>query len=317
MVKPHSLTVLICTHDRRELLERTLEWLQRARRPSNWAVQILVAANACNDDTLPFLKNYAKISPPGTALPVNWLEVPTPGKTHALNTALSQIDTEMVAFVDDDHRVDENYLVAICEAADCYPDTGFFCGRILPDWDGTEPDWVHDEGPYRIYPLPVPRFELDREPGPIDAGIAIPGGGNLALRSYMFRAVGPFNHAFGPKGHNLQGGEDSEWVLRALGKGVELRYNPEMVQYHYVDGARLTLSYLMRKAYRRSASMVRFSDSGGTHRFFPAYLIRKVLAYAGGVVSSLKMQRRRFYLVRLAAALGEIAGHLGEKHPGR
>lgn len=309
------LTLLICTHNREELLRNTLTWINRADRPETWSVDILVAANACTDGTHALLNHYQESAQACNDLPLKWIEVPEPGKTHALNTSLKLVDSEMVAFVDDDHRVDRNYLSAIGREATLHPETGLFCGRILPDWDGTEPDWVHDEGPYRIYPLPVPRFELDRDPGPIDASIAIPGGGNLALRTKTFQTVGPFNHAYGPKGHNLQGGEDSEWVLRALAKDIELRYNPNMVQYHYVDGARLTLSYLMRKAYQRSASMVRFSDSAGKHRLFPAYLVRKGLSYAGGVITSLNWQRRRFFLVRLAAALGEISGHLSSREP--
>lgn len=304
------LTVLICTHNREQLLSNALHWINRAARPDNWSVEILVAANACTDGTHALLHRYQESREENGGLPLKWIAVPTPGKTHALNAALAQTDTDMVAFVDDDHRIDSNYLVAVCAAAEQHPETGMFCGRILPDWDGTEPQWVHDQGPYRIYPLPVPRFELDRAAGPIDANIAIPGGGNLAIRPEIFSVVGPFNHEYGPKGHDLQGGEDSEWVLRALSKGIELRYNPDMVQYHYVDGRRLTLSYLLRKAYRRSASMVRFSGNAQHYRLFPAYLLRKVLGYAGRFVISPNQQQRRFYLVRLSAALGEIAGHL-------
>ena len=45
------LTVLICTHDRAELLAKTLASLNAAARPPGWAVDILVAANACGDGT--------------------------------------------------------------------------------------------------------------------------------------------------------------------------------------------------------------------------------------------------------------------------
>ena len=47
----HHLTILICTHNRADLLERVLVSLNDAKRPAI-PVQILVAANACTDDTM-------------------------------------------------------------------------------------------------------------------------------------------------------------------------------------------------------------------------------------------------------------------------
>lgn len=80
-------------------------------------VQILVAANACSDDTVARMKTYQDRQLKFAWLPLHLIEVPTPGKSHALNEAIPQIDTELVALVDDDHRVDENHLVIIWQAA--------------------------------------------------------------------------------------------------------------------------------------------------------------------------------------------------------
>lgn len=55
--------------------------------------------------------------------------------------------------VDDDHRVDHDYFRAIAEAADRLPETTMFCGKILPDWTGDEPAWVHDLSAYAISTL--------------------------------------------------------------------------------------------------------------------------------------------------------------------
>ncbi len=165
-----TLTVLISTHNRAALLERTLRYLNEARPPRDWRVEILVVANACSDRTHGTLQNYLEtIAAPaapalGSPLPLQWLAEPTPGKSHALNRAIPLLKSDLVAFVDDDHRVDAMYLENACKAFRAYPDVDIFCGRIIPDWDGTEPSWVHDNGPYRIYPLPVPRYDLGDEP---------------------------------------------------------------------------------------------------------------------------------------------------------
>lgn len=304
-----SLTVLICTHDRAQLLANALASLNAARRPPGWSVDILVAANACHDGTHAMLDAYQQRSSAQGDLPLSWLSEPRPGKSNALNTALPRVRADVVAFVDDDHRVDSNYLAALCRAAEAYPEADLFCGRILPDWDGSEPAWVHDSGPYRIYPLPVPRFDQGDVGHELSADVAVPGGGNLAVRTAWIAKIGPFRTDMGPTGHDLGGAEDLDWVLRALALGARLRYVPDVVQHHFVDATRLTIGYLMKKAYKRTASTV---DLGGPApiRKVPRYLYRKIAEYGVKACTAIGTPRRRFYLVRSAAALGELVGHL-------
>ena len=307
-----TLTVLIATHNRAELLERALRCINEARRPFGWEIDILVAANACSDGTHALLEQYARDAPgggpAGGRLRLRWIAEPRAGKSHALNAAIPLIVADRTAMVDDDHRVDAAYFEGICTAAEAFPEADIVCGRILPDWDGSEPGWVHDEGPYRIYPLPVPRYDLGDRPVRSPQETATPGGGNLVLRSSLFNVVGTFSVDYGPVGRSLAGAEDQEWVLRAIAAGAIVRYVPDIVQYHYVDQTRLRTRYLLEKAYERSASVVRLSGANRRGGFLPAYLIRKVAQYGFAAAVALNGKRRRFYLVRLAASLGEIKG---------
>jgi GT2 family glycosyltransferase len=309
-----TLTVLISSHNRAGLLERTLRYLNEATRPRDWSVDTLVVANACTDGTHAFLDCYIRDLPdratPGGPLRLRWVAEPRTGKSHALNCALPLLTSERVAFVDDDHRVDASYLEYVCKAATAYPEADILCGRILPDWDGSEPPWVHDEGPYRIYPLPVPRYDLGNSPLASPHEMATPGGGNLVLRTALFDRVGDFSTVYGPVGRGLGGAEDHEWVLRAIAAGARVQYVPDIVQHHYVDATRLKLGYLVRKAYERSASAVRLGGTGNGKRLVPAYMIRKAGKYSLAVLTSSGAQQRRFHLVRLAASLGEIKGHM-------
>lgn len=300
------LTVLICTHDRAALLDKALRSLDAAERPSGWQIDVLVAANACRDGTHELLA--ARTANAAGGLPMAWFAEPVPGKSNALNSAMPRVQGEMVAFVDDDHRVDVRYLASMCRAAEEFAGADFFCGRIVPDWDGTEPAWVHDAGPYRVYPLPVPHYDIGDQPRWWTNSEPMPGGGNLFLRTTWLNRVGPFATELGPTGHDLTGSEDKDWLLRALDLGARVRYVPQVVQYHYVDAARLTLGYVMKKAYKRSASSV-VAGRTSEGRAMPAYLYRKVAVYALQAITALGQARRRFYLVRTAAALGEMMGH--------
>ncbi len=295
-----TLTILICTHDRARLLARTLSHLARARFPEN--ARILVVANACRDDTPDVVRRAAAAMP----VPIRCLEEPTPGKSHALNTGLAALDTDLVAFVDDDHRVDPDYPLAVAGAFERHPRADLVCGRILPDWTGDEPAWVHNDTFFPIYPLPVPRYDQGPEPRWIGLEGPLPGGGNLALRREVFERIGGFSPHLGPRGHDLGGSEDSEFVLRALRAGKRLRYTPAMVQHHYVDLERLRLWYVMKKAYKRSQTVVRYRR---TDRFPPRYLYRKVGEYALRALVSLYWPEKRFWLVRTAAACGELSAY--------
>ncbi len=303
-----DIEVLICTHNRSVLLERTLASLNQARRCEGCKIGIVVVANACTDNTTSMLRSYQDACENNGWLPLRWIEEPTPGKSHALNQAVPAISSPVVAFVDDDHRVDRDYLSAICKAVQDYPDKILFCGRILPDWDGREPAWLHDQGPYRIYPLPVPRFDQGDSAKVLEPDSATPGGGDLFFRRDLVKRVGAFSTDLGPVKHNLRGAEDIEWVRRAISMGIALQYVPEVIQYHYVDPQRLKLSYLVRKAFERSASMVRLRAGNPNGGAVPLYMVRKIGHYLAAALFSLGASRRRFYLVRLGAAVGELKG---------
>ena len=86
-----NLTVLICTHNRAELLERTLASLNAATRPADCHIDILVVANACTDGTAALLTSYGAARRVKNNLPLRWLAEPRPGKSYALNSAIPTI----------------------------------------------------------------------------------------------------------------------------------------------------------------------------------------------------------------------------------
>ena len=311
------LTILICTHNRADLLQKVLASLNTSQRPDSREVDILVVANACTDATHAKLEDYRRRAVHERFLPLTWLAERTPGKSHALNRGAEALEGDWVAVVDDDHRVSADFLVRIDQAISMHRDASMLCGRILPDWDGREPAWVHDTGPHRVYPLPIPRQDFGEKSRELGLDGPIPGGGNQIMRVDVLRRLGAFSTELGPQGHDLGGGEDTEYMLRALRAGERLWYVPEVLQYHHVDLDRLGLRYLMRKAYHRSASSVVLNrEAGDRGAGVPLYLYRKLAGYAASALLAASSARRRFFLVRSAAALGEMAGHRRRQQPG-
>ncbi len=302
------IEVLICTHNRAALLERTLEFIGQAERPDGVEIEVLVAANACRDGTHELLQAYAR-GARTLPYPLRFIEEPRPGKSNALNTAIARLRGDTIAMVDDDHRVDTGYFCRIAEAATRFPEATMFCGKILPDWTGEEPAWVHDLSAYAIYPLPVPQYDLGEETLSIGEKGRLPGGGNLMIRREVFARVGGFSTALGPQGHNLAGGEDTDFVQRALDAGERIVYWPPIVQFHVAEPERLALRYLLEKSFQRSYSVTRILAGG--KRGIPRYLWRKVASYGFRALFSLYWPEKRFFLVRTAAALGEMRAYTG------
>lgn len=299
------LTILICTHNRSELLEKLIQSLNAATRPASWEVKILVVANACTDGTHALLDSCQGLAPENKWLTLEWFAEPTAGKSHALNSAFPHLATGLVALIDDDQRIAQDFFVNVCRTAEDHPEATLFCGRLLPDWKGAEPRWVRDDGAYKVYPPPIPSFELGAVAHFVSDVETMPPGGNLVARYDVFRRVGQFSTDLGPRGHDLGGGEDTAYIRKALAQGERLYYDPAIIQYHYVDPARLKLGFLMRLAFHRTYAAVRLGpDTGG----MPAYVWRKLATYGVKALFSAGLDRRRFFLVRIAAALGEIKG---------
>jgi len=306
-----KLTLVICTYNRSELLSKTLESINNAIVPAQAEISILVLPNACTDDTVKILQKYQQ-QVDFHLLPIEFEEEPKAGKSYALNKALTLIKSGWICFIDDDQRVDEHYLKSVIDAIDNYPDTSIFCGRIIPDWTGQEPSWVHEKGKYKITPIPFPHFDLGDNSLSLSEKNAIPPGGNLIVGHKVFERIGCFSEALGPKGHNLMGSEDSDFILRALAAGEKLEYIPTIVQYHYVDVSRLKLPYLVYKSFQRNKSftLTRYPERLRVSK----YLWRKLGQYIAGALFSFNVNRIRFHLTKASGIVGQIAGHIQSLH---
>lgn len=298
-----DIGIVICTHNRAPLLRQTLNALAQARRPDGIHAEILVVANACSDQTHDLLTAAAK-DPAWRDLPLRWIAEPRPGKSHALNRAVAETSAAALCFIDDDQLVDAQFLTALREGLAGSPEYGILCGRMSPAWDGSEPTWVHETGRYFIPIRPFPEYDFGDTPKEIPAGHKLPSGGNITVRRWVFEQVGNFSTDLGPQGHNLMGGEDHEFLSRCLAQGVRILYLPSLRQLHAIEPERVRTAYMLRKGYLRSLSARRMS--GAPPEGLRPYLLMKPVLYGLNALFTLNGNRRFHYLIRMAAALGEL-----------
>lgn len=301
-----DITVVICTHNRAKLLGTMLDVLSRATFPTGSAIDILVVANACQDNTDQVLDRYCQVFGRLAGPEFRWLNEPVAGKSVALNLAVKESRGNTLCFIDDDQFVDADFLPQLVSALSTYPEYEIFCGGMVPDWDGSEPGWVHETGQFHIGIRPFPEYDLGNEVREVKPDMKLPSGGNITVKRSVFERSGGFSTDLGPQGHNLMGGEDIEFVKRAMQTGARILYVPSIRQKHAVEAERMATLYMMRKSYLRSLSNVML-NSDQLIGIRP-YMALKLMQYALQVLISLSSNRRFYYLIRLAAAFGEMRG---------
>ncbi|MBD1821721.1 glycosyltransferase [Cyanobacteria bacterium FACHB-DQ100] len=219
-----TLTVVICTKDRPEDLARCLQHLL-ALQGDPAAFELLVVDNAPSDQRTETLV---------ASLPtVHYVQEPKPGLDFARNRALQTVQTEMLAFIDDDVAVDRGWLAGLRSAIAQYPEAAAFTGLVLPYELATDAQVLFEQaggfrrGFDRIY---YGQSEPDNPFYPCGSGI-FGAGCNMAFRRDALLQLGGFDDAL-DTGAPLPGGGDLDIFYRVVRAGYPLVYEPRYLVFH-------------------------------------------------------------------------------------
>lgn len=229
-----KVTVAICTWNRAELLDKTLERMHALRIPDGVDWELIVVDNNSPDDTGAVIDRHAG------KLPTRKLFEGQQGKSYALNTAVAAATGDLIIWTDDDVLVDENWLAAYVEAAQAWPGMTYFGGRILPWFQGEPPQWVvrHLD---RIGPA-FALLDLDEGVRPL-APHELPYGASLAIRGDVQRRY-LYDVSLGHSKHKNAGGEEIDLVRRLLADGHTGLWVGTSVVRHYMHPQRLTPGFV-------------------------------------------------------------------------
>ena len=229
-----TISLLIPTHNRVDQLAVTLDSIEQQQVDDPNSIEVIVVANCCNDNTIDFV-SQKKDSFPFT---LNVFDEQQPGLPSARNRAVKEASNEILAFIDDDVVLDEKYLQSMLDIYDEFP-ADLVGGRTELLWQAVErPDWLPDE----ILNL-LSCKDLGNESKEVfSKADAI--GCNFSYRKTVAERVGDFKLGLGRSGKLLVGGEETEFIERALNSGLRLFYAPKCFLYHWVAPNRPTLEYL-------------------------------------------------------------------------
>jgi glycosyltransferase involved in cell wall biosynthesis len=233
------ISVIVATHNRRDLLERTVAALRTQACPAG-GLEIVVVDNASTDGTFEALQAWA--GRPG-GHPVKALYETRPGKSFAVNAGVSAAAGSVLAFTDDDVVPQPGWAAALARAM---AETGadFCAGRIRPIWGAPPPAWV---SPALYGVLAIPDNGPDRLLIKLGANEHVmPIGANMAVRREVLDRLGGWRSDLGKLRDTLRSGEDHEFYLRMLHAGLTGVYEPDALVAHLVPAERLRRGYFVR-----------------------------------------------------------------------
>ena len=237
-----SISLLIATCGRPDILRRTLGSLERQTLPKDCWELILVDNRPDSPNTREAVQPYR------SSLPLTLLEEQRPGKNFALNTAVPVSRGDLIVFTDDDVVAAEDWLSVLKDAADSHPDFDIFGGTILPRWpDGASaPNYDMRHALVRTaYGI----TDRDGDPGPV-RGYDV-WGGNMMVRRRLFDAGHRFSTTVGPDGsENYVMGSETDFNVRMEALGHKCLFTPNAVVRHQIRPEQLSDRWLHGRTMR-------------------------------------------------------------------
>lgn len=232
------ISVVVCTRDRPDSIVTALRGLTGLDYPS---YEVVVVDNAPSSDATRDAVTAQFSGDPR----VRYVREPRPGLSCARNRGVAEASADIIAFTDDDVRVDKGWLAGLARgfraASGVSCVTGLIATAQLENaeqlyfhlregWGASCERRVYDLGPHRdespLYPY---------SPGIFGAGAS------FAMTRAALTGIGPFDEALGA-GTPSGGGEDLDMFMRVILGGHRLVYEPAAVVWHYhrTDLAELT-----------------------------------------------------------------------------
>ena len=209
-----DVSVIICTLNRCELLQRTLELLGKQPLPPGKRFEIIVVDNNSTDATSQVVQQAKRI----VTVPIIYLLEERAGLSWARNSGVARSRSDIIVFTDDDMIFSETWLLEIYSLFSVKPTPACVTGPVE----------VHKDSHPSLQPSIVHGRRRHRYPSePWDAGR----GNNMSFRRRFLDRAGPFDTRLGA-GSPAGSGEDTDMLYRILKCGGEVVFDPEVSVYH-------------------------------------------------------------------------------------
>ncbi|RIJ23272.1 glycosyltransferase [Henriciella barbarensis] len=225
------LTVVIPTYNRPDSLRRAMEslfWQGEARS----GLRLIVADNSVDASARLTFDTLAEKAP--DTITLTYLHVPEAGVANARNAAMKELETPLIAFLDDDQAAPTHWIEELLAAYKTFGAAVTFgpVQTVLPD----------DITKHRAYYENFFAREPNISPGYIEKPF---GCGNCLIDARQVPTKGPW---FDTR-MNEVGGEDDLLFQRIRANRGKFAWAPNAPVFEYPLRQRISLSYTLRRAF--------------------------------------------------------------------
>jgi glycosyltransferase involved in cell wall biosynthesis len=184
--------------------------------PTRQAWELVVVDNNSTDDTREAVLRFSARA----GFDCRYAFEGKQGLSHARNRGVAEARGDVIACVDDDCLVDENWLAQIAAEFEQDASLHVLGGRVE----------LHDPADARVSVRPGrARLDLAGNTAALDHII----GCNIAFRRSAFEQVGGFDPRFGAGSLIVPSYEDCEFVYRVVRQGGGITYAPNVLVFHH------------------------------------------------------------------------------------
>ncbi len=235
-----ALSVVICTYDRSELLQKTLFYLLKDA-PRDGSVEVLVVDNNSSDDTKAVVARHAQECPF-----LRYLFEPLPGLTFARNRGWKESTADFVAYLDDDAIPGKDWvrnIVSIIKRV--HPQPCAIGGPIYLYSTPNVPAWMLDSLRFSPWDKEVFLRSFQKD------GAFI--GANVVIKRSLLENMNGFSPTYGMTGKKLGLGEEIEFFWRVSLTLPDIYknffYSPSLAVKHFLHPHRANMRYWLRREF--------------------------------------------------------------------
>ena len=228
------ISVVVCTYNRADLLAGVLQTLCEQTIDGS-EYEIIVVDNNSSDDTRfvveEFCRRYRNI---------RYCFEPNQGLSHARNRGWREAHGEYVAYIDDDCKAPEEWLMVAREVID-QVSPGVFGGPYYPFYAIPKARWFKDS---------YGSHEEGNEARVLGQNRYL-SGGNIFFRRTLLESLGGFDPRFGMSGQKIAHGEETalQRLVRTVMPDQPIYYDPRLYVYHLVPARKMSIGYIVRRCF--------------------------------------------------------------------